>query len=128
MANNDTTTTLNPGSGGDTMDESLVTQSDGVTQAKRPRVVIGGNAGSGDLVQPTASDPGANPYSLPTLLQGVVNDTPTSYSIGDIRALLLTTEGRLRVSTTPSENYLNFFGRDTQEALYGSVCFSGSPF
>lgn len=35
----DTTTQLNPGTGGDQMDESLVTQSDGVTQAKRPRVV-----------------------------------------------------------------------------------------
>jgi hypothetical protein len=40
-----TTTTLNPGSGGDVMDETLVTQSDGVTSAKRPRVVTGGDNG-----------------------------------------------------------------------------------
>lgn len=43
---NDTTTTLNTGTGGDVMDESLVTQSDGVTEAKRPRVVPGGDDGS----------------------------------------------------------------------------------
>lgn len=38
---NDTTTALNPGAGGDSMDESLVVQSDGATLAKRPRVVMG---------------------------------------------------------------------------------------
>lgn len=44
----DTTTTLNPGTGGDIMDESSVTQSpDGATQtsAKRPRVVLGHDDG-----------------------------------------------------------------------------------
>lgn len=40
----DTTTTLNPGVGGDTMDESLVTQAGG-TSAKRPRVVVGNDLG-----------------------------------------------------------------------------------
>lgn len=43
---NDTTTSLNAGVGGDVMDESLVTQFDGTTQAKRPRVVPGGDDGS----------------------------------------------------------------------------------
>lgn len=42
---NDTTTTLNPGSAGDVMDESLVTQEDG-TEAKRPRVVLGDDDGA----------------------------------------------------------------------------------
>ena len=42
----DTTTQLNPGSGGDLMDESLVTQADRVTQAKRPRVVQGFDDGT----------------------------------------------------------------------------------
>src|SRR5438132_244049 len=37
---NDTITVLNPGAGGDPMDESLVTQSDGATQGKRPRVEL----------------------------------------------------------------------------------------
>lgn len=44
-APNDTTTQLNTGSGGDLMDESLVTQADGVTAAKRPRVVLGDDNG-----------------------------------------------------------------------------------
>lgn len=41
----DTTTQINVGVGGDKMDESLVTQSDGVTNAKRPRVVLGDDKG-----------------------------------------------------------------------------------
>jgi hypothetical protein len=43
---NDTTTVLSPAAapGGDVMDESLVYQSDGVTQAKRERVDIGWQA------------------------------------------------------------------------------------
>ena len=42
----DTTTTLNPGTGGDVMDESLVLQADGTTEAKRPRVVVGFDDGT----------------------------------------------------------------------------------
>lgn len=40
---NDTTTVLSPAAapGGDVMDESLIVQSDGVTQAKRERVDLG---------------------------------------------------------------------------------------
>lgn len=37
---NDTFTELNAGSGGDIMDESLVTQADGVQQAKQPRIEL----------------------------------------------------------------------------------------
>lgn len=37
----DSSTTLNPGVGGDVLDESSVVQSDGSTVAKRPRVDIG---------------------------------------------------------------------------------------
>lgn len=39
-ADNATTTNLNPGVGGDSMNESLITQADGQTQAKSPRVVL----------------------------------------------------------------------------------------
>jgi hypothetical protein len=46
QAPSDTTTELNAGSGGDIMDESLVLQSDGTTEAKRPRVVPGFDDGS----------------------------------------------------------------------------------
>jgi len=43
----DATTTINAPTvpGGDKLDESLITQSDGVTQAKRPRVAIGDDKG-----------------------------------------------------------------------------------
>ncbi len=33
----------------------------------------------------------------------VVNDTPNSYNPGDVKALSLTPEGRLRISSTPSD-------------------------
>lgn len=46
QAPSDTTTELNAGTGGDIMDESLVLQADGTTEAKRPRVVPGFDDGS----------------------------------------------------------------------------------
>lgn len=57
----DAVTVLSPGSGGDSMDESLVNQTS-VSNVKRPRVVLGGDTGydgtNNDLVQPTRVDPG----------------------------------------------------------------------
>lgn len=113
----DATTTLNPGTGGDSMDESLVTQPSGPS-AKRPRVVIGGDSGTStnqtnDLVQPVSADPGANPNSSPVLPTGLVNDTPPDdYIAGELRPLSLTSEGRLRVAVAPAEISINFFGDD----------------
>lgn len=58
---NDTQTTLNPGTGGDVMDETLATRADG-TQAKRPRVVLGTDGGplvgrdTGEVALPTRDD------------------------------------------------------------------------
>lgn len=58
---NDTSTVLNPGVGGDAMDETLATRADG-TQVKRPRVVLGTDDGrlvgsaAGDAVLPTRDD------------------------------------------------------------------------
>lgn len=46
IGSNDTTTTLYPGVGGDTMAESLLTLADGSTQAKAPRVVLASDDGS----------------------------------------------------------------------------------
>jgi hypothetical protein len=112
MAVNDTTTTLNPGAAGDKMDESLVTQSDGVTQAKRPRVVIGGDAGnqSADLIQPVAVDPGISPMALPVMPIGLVSETPSVYVDGQTRPLSLTPEGRLRTSTVQAVTHMDLFG------------------
>lgn len=126
MANNDTTTLLNPGVGGDTMDESLVLQSDAVTSAKRPRVVIGGNAGYdtaeevNDLVQPVSEDPGASPMSLPTLPQALVADTPPSYAEGELRPLSLSSEGRLRVVSVQAVLYADFYNPQNVPEFCGS--------
>ena len=54
----DTTTTLNPGTGGDAMDETLALQGDGSTTGKRPRVEIAlaedpGSSGTPKLVNKT---------------------------------------------------------------------------
>lgn len=107
----DTTTTLNAGSGGDVMDESLVTQSDGATQAKRPRVVIAGDASGSAIVDPVDADPGESPYSLPALGMALVGDTPpTNYVQGEIRPLSMSSDGRIRVVAAPSANHFDFFG------------------
>jgi hypothetical protein len=122
-----TTTTLNPGSGGDVMDESLVTQSDGSTQAKRPRVVIGGDASGSALVDPVNADPGPSPYSIPTLLIALVNDTPNVGLISDqLRPLSLTTDGRLRVTSISAAVYMDFFG-DTGPIETDSPAILTSP-
>ena len=65
MSNN--YTTLNPGTGGDAMDEEGVAFTNAPTLRKRPRVVIGGNANDGaDVVIPTTADPPASgTYALP---------------------------------------------------------------
>lgn len=126
----DTTTTLNPGSGGDKMDESLVTQSDGLTQAKRQRVVVGGDAGfdgtQNDLVQPVAADPGENPMSLPALATALVNDSPRSYTDGELRSLSLTSEGRLRVASVSASTYMDMFG-DTRPISTDPDDFNFAP-
>jgi hypothetical protein len=70
---NDSTTQLNPAASntgtataGDVMDESLVNQISG-TQAKRERVVLGGDANTGgsDLVQPVRARDAQQGYQLP---------------------------------------------------------------
>lgn len=69
MANpTDTTTTLSPPSqaGGDAMDESLVTQSDGATQGKRPRVDVGYR--SDDLAGRLVSKDLPLPVEMPEML------------------------------------------------------------
>lgn len=39
-----------------------------------------------------------------------VNDAPSAYLPGEIAALSLTTDGRLRVTTVVAATHLNFFG------------------
>lgn len=113
---NDSVTTLNPGSGGDSVDSSLVTQSNGTVQAKRQRVVLGGDAGQcpdgqTDLVQPIDADPGASPSALPVAPVALVDEAlPGGYVTGDMRVLSMTSDGRLRVSASPPQIDVDFFG------------------
>jgi hypothetical protein len=129
---NDTTTTLNTGTGGDKMDESLVTQSDGVTQAKRTRIVIGGDASGTALVDPIASDPGKNPYSVPALATAVVDESTNTFVDGEVRRLSLTTEGRLRVAAVHPLTGIDFFGdapsMSNPDDFHYGVEHSSNPF
>lgn len=67
---NDTTTTLNPGVGGDSMDESNILEATYATGAapasvgKRPRVVIGGETSRSAIVEPLMDTEG---YALPVV-------------------------------------------------------------
>lgn len=98
MTAQDTTTTLNPGAGGDVMDGSLVTQAGtGSAVAKRQRVVISGDAQGAAVVDPVVADPGASPYSVPALAMALVDDTPESYQPGEIRPVSMRTDGAIRV-------------------------------
>lgn len=123
----ETTTTLNPGAGGDALDERTVTQADGSTQAKRAVVAIAGHNGS-DNVQPVASDPGESPMSLPTIGTALVSDLAESgYVDGQVRALSLTNEGRLRVASEAKRTMTpeDFFGDDN--VWGGDFSFRKSP-
>lgn len=117
MSLTETTTQLNaPVSPGDKMDERQVTQADGVTVADRPVVVIAGPRGYDpttaefDDVQTVNADPGESAYALPTLGMGLVNDTPQGYVAGEVRPISITTEGRIRVSSSTALTYLDMFG------------------
>lgn len=130
----DTTTVLNPGVGGDSMDESQVSNSVPAL-VKRPRVVIGGDAGvvSGvnDLVQPVKVDPGVSVMSLPALAQALVSDSPESgYSTGELRPMSLTNDGRLRVSVVEARIIETFFSAH-EKSMWGDqqadITQSSSP-
>ena len=66
----DTTTTLNSGTGGDSLDESNILEADFATGAapvsvgKRPRVVIGGEMSRDALIEPMREGDG---YALPVV-------------------------------------------------------------
>jgi len=67
MADTNTTTVLNPGVGGDTMDETAVYENDstGVPTlvGKRPRVTIGGENDRSAIIEPNVENDGT--VSLP---------------------------------------------------------------
>src|SRR5262245_18635324 len=108
----DTTTVLNPGASGDVMNESLVTQSDGITQAKSPRVVLTSDSDGTAFANPIKADPGAAlSGALPTVAIGVVDESPPGNFVrGELRPVSLTSEGRIRASVVPAAINPDYFG------------------
>lgn len=47
------------------------------------------------------------------MVQAVVNESVENYQTGQVQPLSLTTQGRLRVSSAPATNHLNFFDDDS---------------
>ena len=93
------------------MDESLITQSDGTTQAKRPRVVIAGDQSGASVVDPIKADPGSPVYSVPVLGSALVDEArPGGFISGEIRPMSMTTDGRVRVSSSEAAAYMDMFG------------------
>ena len=77
----DSTTVLNPGTGGSTMDESSLQDQSGTEIAKRSRIVIGGEQDRSAIVEPRLVEPGQ--YALPVIL------SPSSFdALVEIRNLL----------------------------------------
>lgn len=44
-----------------------------------------------------------------SMVQGLVNDTPNMYLVGQIQPLSLTPDGRLRTTTYPASTYMEMF-------------------
>lgn len=83
----------------------------------------GGNLAA--LVVAPATD-GSGGISGP-VIQGVVNDTPETWLTGEVRSLSLTTEGRLRVSSSVAFTDLDLFGCEfdfgqPRNILTGPIC------
>ncbi len=76
----DTITVLNPGLGGDQMDESLVLI--GGNWVKRPRVVIGDD--NGPLAKVTNANPSATDYALATRNIPIKTTTGTTNSVASV--------------------------------------------
>lgn len=80
----DTYTELNPGVGGDKMDETAIDYGSGDIR-KRPRVVIAGDADSGEIATVTNSAPAQGDWALATRI--IVNN-PTSSNTNSVAASL----------------------------------------
>ena len=79
-----TYTQLNPGVGGDKMDETAIDYGSGDIR-KRPRVVVSGNTDSGEIAAVTNSVPAQSDWALATRI--IINN-PTSSNTNSISASL----------------------------------------
>ena len=85
----DSTTVLNPGVGGDTMDESAPSRADQTTR-KRPRVHIAGGANENALIEPTVAN---ESFGMP------ITNAVQSTQLDQVILLLSSIDGHLAALT-----------------------------
>ena len=101
-------TILNPGSGGDTMDESSVSYGTEPLIRKRPRIVIAGE-GNGEIVPVITSNPTGSEYGIIT--RPVMGYPGTSISSFNMTTLVpKDTETTIVTYTVPANKTFNFIG------------------
>ena len=102
-------TILNPGVGGDVMDESLVVYPSSPTNRKRPRVVITGE-GIDDIVPAQVTNPGGDEFGLVT--RPIVPSYPgtEANTFGDVALVLTSTETTVVTYTVPANKTFYFIG------------------
>lgn len=121
-------TILNPGAGGDVMDESLVVYPASPTNRKRPRVVITGE-GIDDIVPAQVSNPIGDEFGLVT--RPIVPSYPgtEANTFGDVALVLTSTETTVVTYTVPADNTFYFIGFNVSgnaNALF-KLYVNGSP-
>ena len=121
-------TILNPGAGGDVMDESLVVYPASPTNRKRPRVVITGE-GIDDIVPAQVSNPIGDEFGLVT--RPIVPSYPgtEANTFGDVALVLTSTETTVVTYTVPANKTFYFIGFNVSgnaNALF-KLYVNGSP-
>ena len=101
-------TILNPGSGGDTMDETGVVYGTAPTLRKRPRVVITGE-GIDDIVPAISNSPTGSEFGMVT--RPVMAYSGDSITVFNLTTLVPTnTETTVTTYTVPAGKTFNFLG------------------
>ena len=113
-------TVLNPGAGGDVMDESLVVYPSAPTNRKRPRVVITGE-GLDDIVPAVTSNPAGDEFGL--LVRPIVSSFPgaEANTFGYVTLVPTSSETTVATYTVPAGKVFFFVGLNASgnaNALY----------
>jgi hypothetical protein len=120
MADADNYTQLNPGQGGDFMDETAVTYTSGPPTRKRPRVVLAGE-GTTDIVPTPITDPtGTEPAILNRPIHSPYPGTLVS-TLASVSSIAANTESTVVSYTVPAGKkfyFLGFCANGDIDALY----------
>lgn len=111
MSAQDDFTTLNPGAGGDTMDETGLNFGSAPTRRKRPRVVITGDGGVDEIVPVKNTQPNNADYGLVTRqVPGPVHPGTELTQFGEVTLVSSSTELTVATYTVPGGQTLRFTG------------------